>query len=283
MSMICGRYGFRKQWYYEHRKIVQKQSEKDFALLTALHEIRKAHAEYGVLKVQYELGSRYGIRISAEKLRLFLHAHQLMSVSCRRRRSFSRSRASACYPNLLAQTRIERTNQAWVADITYIRSGLKTLYLALVVEMFSRMIIGYDLSDSLKAGGVIRAFKMACGTVDSTGGIIHHSDKGTQYTSMEYQQMLLSAGMKVSQTGINKCYDNARMERVNGTIKVDLRCADVPGDIGLAKKKINDAVFYYNVERIHQSLGYLTPQMAYRLGLESCHESERAGNRVACT
>jgi putative transposase len=281
--MVCTKYGFRKQWYYEHKLIAQKKSEQDLELLKAIREVRKDHAEYGIRKVQYELEKTHNIKISLTKLLAFLHKHHLMSISCRRRRSFSRSRSSARYPNLLAQTSIKHTNQAWAADITYITSGLKTLYLSMVIDIFSRMIIGYDLSDSLKANGIIRAFRMALSTVESTAGIIHHSDKGTQYTSIEYQQMLLLAEMRISQTGINKCYDNAKMERVNGTLKVDLRCAHVPGNIGLAKKKINEAVFYYNVERIHQSLGYLTPQVAYRLGLAMRHETERAGNKVACT
>lgn len=237
-------------------------------MLQALYAIRQEHAEYGLRKVQYMLQASYTINISLMKLSKVLHSYDLMSVSGRRKRAYNRSRVTARYDNLIKTLSIERTNQVWVNDITYISRGNsgKYWYLSLVVDAYSRKIMGYYLADNLKTEGVMIALGKALEAVESTSGIIHHSDRGSQYTSGEYISLLSRLSMQISQTGDGKCYDNARMERVNNTLKTELKCSRLMDNRASAMKQLKQTIQYYNIRRIHQALDYKTPQEVYQSG-----------------
>jgi putative transposase len=167
------------------------------------------------------------------------------------------------YNNRIKELEIGKPNQVWVSDITYISSREGFMYLALITDLFSRKIVGFDISDSLEAEGCKRALKQALSLVRDPKGIIHHSDRGIQYCCKEYIKILKGRKMEISMAAKGDCYENAVAERVNGILKGEY-------DLGmrflskkLAVKSTKEAVNLYNNLRLHSSINFRTPQQIY--------------------
>ena len=187
-------------------------------VLSYVREIRKKHPRMGGRKLYKKLEGK--INMGRDKFFELLKQHKLLVKPYRGPRTTFSGRWR--YPNLLEGTRVERPDQVWVTDITYIRTEQGFLYLALVTDLYSRTIIGYDLSCSLAADGVIRALKMAIKRSPRTlEGLIHHSDHGIQYSCKPYQAILKEHGILCSMGEVGNCYDNAVAERVNGILKLE--------------------------------------------------------------
>jgi transposase InsO family protein len=168
------------------------------------------------------------------------------------------------YRNLIQQKKVTAPNQVWVSDITYIRTDEGYNYLSLVTDKFSRKIVGYDLSESLKAEGAIRALQMAIEQGDLQPDLIHHSDRGLQYCCHEYQQILGDHQIQPSMTEQYDPYENALAERMNGILKTEFLLEDgFPTSI-LAKFAIEEAIDTYNSIRPHLSLNMKTPQEVHQ-------------------
>lgn len=154
-------------------------------------------------------------------------------------------------------------NQKWVADITYLPTRMGWVYLAVVLDVFSRRVVGWSLADHLRADLVCQALRRAVGNRKPSGGLIHHSDRGVQYASGAYQDLLGFYGITCSMSGQGNCYDNAMMESFMGTLKVEL----VQGSDWVGLEEADRALFeyievFYNRVRLHSSLGYKSP-LAY--------------------
>lgn len=167
------------------------------------------------------------------------------------------------YNNKIKELEITKPNQVWVSDITYISTREGFMYLALVTDLFSRKIVGFDISDSLEAEGCKRALKKALSVVKESKGIIHHSDRGIQYCCKAYIKILKGRNMEISMAAKGDCYENAVAERVNGILKGEY-------DLGmrflsktLAIKATKEAVNLYNNLRLHSSINFKTPQQVY--------------------
>lgn len=158
---------------------------------------------------------------------------------------------------------ITRPNQVWVSDITYIRTVKGFCYLALITDLYSRKIIGYDLSDSLELSGCVRALKKALYHAKNVNGLIHHSDRGIQYCSNQYTQILKRKNIGISMTEDNHCYENAIAERVNGILKDEFYLDQTFDNVAHAKRATKSAINLYNQIRLHVSLDYKTPNMVY--------------------
>lgn len=163
------------------------------------------------------------------------------------------------FKNLLKDITLTGPNQAFVSDITYLRTDEGFMYLALVMDAYSRAIVGYDCSDSLESQGALRALSMALRKLPAGSDAIHHSDRGCQYCSGAYVGKLERKGLRVSMTEANHCYENGQAERLNGILKQEyglggrfLRKCD-------ALRSVSEAVKLYNYRRPHQSLGYRCP------------------------
>lgn len=165
------------------------------------------------------------------------------------------------YNNLIKELKIIKPNQVWVSDITYIRTVNGFSYLALITDVFSRKIVGYDLSDSLELTGCIRALKMALKTKPTN--LIHHSDRGIQYCSKYYVDLLQKRNIKISMTEENHCYENAIAERVNGILKDEFFLDQCFVNTKHAKVATENAISIYNNKRLHLSLNYKTPNSAF--------------------
>lgn len=169
------------------------------------------------------------------------------------------------HKNIIKDLLVNRPNQVWVSDITYIRTVKGFCYLALITDMYSRKIIGYDLSDSLELSGCVRALKKALYKTKRITGLIHHSDRGIQYCSNVYTQILIRKKINISMTEENHCYENALAERVNGILKDEFYLDQTFMNTTHAKRAAKNAIKLYNQVRLHLYLDFKTPNMVYQL------------------
>jgi len=156
-----------------------------------------------------------------------------------------------------------RPNQVFVSDITYLQTQEGFCYLALVTDFFSRKIVGWDLSRSLSIESSQRALLQALSRVLDTAALIHHSDRGIQYCSQGYVDILTNKNVMISMTEENHCYENAVAERLNGILKDEFSLGQILASFKTAQKLTQEAIHSYNNERPHSSLFYKTPSQCY--------------------
>jgi len=189
-----------------------------------------------------------------------LRAHGLL---IKQRRSGVRTTCSshgfAVAENLLKRTALSGPGQAWVSDITYIRTLEGFSYAALITDAYSRAIVGVDLSASLSIEGSLRALRRAIGQQKNLDRLLHHSDRGVQYCSTDYRKLLAKHHIGVSMAAVGDPYENAIAERVNGILKQEFSMGQTFGTRLDAARALREAVTIYNHERPHLSLGYRTP------------------------
>jgi transposase InsO family protein len=206
-----------------------------------------------------------GLKVGRDKLNDILREHDMLvrrkKASCKTTDSYHRFHK---YKNLVKDMVVTAPNQVWVADITYIRTINGFCYLALITDMFSRKIVGYDISDSLELAGCLRALKRALRAARPADGLVHHSDRGIQYCSNQYVNELKKKGIKISMTEENHCYENAIAERVNGILKDEFYLDQTFFSKKSASNATDNAINIYNNKRLHISLGYKTPNMVFK-------------------
>lgn len=167
------------------------------------------------------------------------------------------------HENLLKEYQPNAPEQVFVSDITYVESARGVHYLSLVTDAYSRRIMGYELSDEMKATDVVKALQMTIEQREYQCQSIHHSDRGLQYCSKVYQDMLDENDMKPSMTGGYDCYQNALAERVNGILKQEFllyKC----NSLSELRALVEESVFIYNEMRPHSSLGLKTPNQVHK-------------------
>jgi len=209
---------------------------------------------------------KHQLKVGRDTLFNVLRKHKMLTLrkkySCRTTNSYHRFYK---YSNIIKDLEVNRPNQVWVSDITYIRTVKGFCYLALITDMYSRKIVGYDLSDSLELKGCVRALNKAVYQAKSINGLIHHSDRGIQYCSNIYTQILKRKKIGISMTEENHCYENALAERVNGILKDEFYMDQTFTNTAHAKRAVKSAIKLYNEIRLHLSLEYKTPNMVYKL------------------
>ena len=169
------------------------------------------------------------------------------------------------HKNRVSKIEFERPEQVWVSDITYTGNRKNPSYLALITDAYSKKIMGYDVSDSLEVGGSLRALEMALKKRSyKNQPLIHHSDRGLQYCSNEYQQILKDKLVSTSMTEKYDPYENAIAERVNGVLKQEFAIAAYDTDLTTKKMIIKDAIKLYNSLRPHLSNHMLTPNNMHK-------------------
>jgi putative transposase len=171
------------------------------------------------------------------------------------------------YTNLLKDKEITGVNQVWVCDITYIRVGRSWMYLCLIMDAYSRKIVGMCLHDTLEMVGCMKALKMALGTLPKGFNhrqLIHHSDHGVQYCCHEYRSILNKDKVQISMAAVGDCYENAQAERLNGILKQEYRLGEWIPNKAQAVKMVAQAVELYNTRRPHRALSLHTPQEVHQ-------------------
>ena len=168
------------------------------------------------------------------------------------------------YPNLVKNLKVERSEQVWVSDITYLKTDEGTCYLNLVTDAYSRKIMGYALADTMEAESMIKAFEMSLGNRKYPHQkLVHHSDRGVQYCSKEYIALAHRSKVQVSMTEQSDPYENALAERMNRTLKEEFGLGKKLKSKLQAQYLIQEAIYLYNNQRPHLSLNMKTPQMVH--------------------
>lgn len=255
--------GITRQGYAQHCSRMKRRAAVSLTVVAEVQGIRAELPWTGGRKLWKALGDRFaglGLKIGRNRLFSILRASGLL---IKRRRRYARTTNSrhgfAIARNELSGLRPSRPNQAWVSDITYLRTRSGFVYASLITDAYSRKIIGYDVSASLSIEGSLRALKQALGQCRTTVGVLHHSDRGIQYCSRAYRQALADRGVIASMAAAGNPYENAIAERVNGIMKQEFGLDGLISTLRAARKVLKQAVGLYNTRRLHQSLNYCVP------------------------
>lgn len=248
----------RSTFYYKKRK---RAAPTDEALLALIRHILEEFVRYGYRRVTVVL-HRNGFPVNHKRVYRVMREHRLV---CLRRKKFKvyttdSNHPYPIHPNLVRDLVIVRLNQVWIADITYIRIATGFVYLAVILDLCSRKAIGYALSERIDKELALAALRMALENRRPPAGCIHHSDRGVQYASHEYVDLLRAHGLRISMSRKGNVYDNATAESFMKTLKneeVDLSDYQTFQDVvANIFPFIGDV---YNHKRLHSSLGYMTP------------------------
>jgi len=224
---------------------------------------RKHRGRYGRRRMTPEISEVMDRKINHKRIARLMREHGLQSHKRRRFRVVTTDsrHAHPVAPNVLERDfEALAPNQKWLADMTYVSTDEGWLYLALVLDLYARKLVGWAMSETMHEALTLRALDVALGWRDPKPGLVHHSDRGSQYAAKDYREKLKALGITVSMSRKGNCWDNAPMESANGTLKVE--CAqDVHFETReQAKREIVEYIGYYNTERRHSSLDYLTPE-----------------------
>ena len=269
MTTITHCFGLKRNAYYKHKNRADKRLNLEQQIIDIVRKRRKSLPREGVRKLTKSLDKEFvkaNIKVGRDTLFKVLRKYNMLTLrkktSARTTNSYHRFYK---YNNIIKDLEVTRPNQVWVSDITYIRTIKGFCYLALITDMYSRKIVGFDLSDSLELKGCVRALNKAIYQAKDIKQLIHHSDRGIQYCSNVYTQILKKNKMKISMTEENHCYENAMAERVNGILKDEFYLDQTFNNVNHAKKAAKNAINLYNQIRLHLSLNYKTPNMVYQL------------------
>ncbi len=260
---LCALAGYSRQAYYQELRVRCRREIDEEAVVALVRSYRKLHPQMGTRKLGLLLAQELrelGIVIGRDRLFALLREQKLLIKRRRRGMRTTDSRHGwHTWPNLVRNIVPTVISQVWVSDITYLRTQGGFVYLALVMDAFSRKIVGHHVSNSLAAEGSIAALKMALKGLMPGASPIHHSDRGLQYCCQDYIALLTARGCPVSMTEINHCYENAKAERLNGILKQEYGLGQTFRDKAQAITAVGQAVLLYNHHRPHTALGYQTP------------------------
>jgi transposase InsO family protein len=236
---------------------------EDNRLRTIIRSIFWEHKRrYGARRIAKELAARKlpGARQRVGRLMAAMGLVAIQPRSFKPRTTDSRHKLGYS-PNLIADAAAPSgVNQLWVGDITYVPLvGREFLYLAMIMDRYSRRIVGWELQDHMRESLVSAALRSAIATRQPKPGLIHHTDRGGQYAGAKYRQSLGRARMQQSMSRADNCYDNAFMESCFGTLKTELEMKAYESH-RIARKEIPEYIRYYNTRRRHSSLNYMTPE-----------------------
>jgi transposase InsO family protein len=269
MGTLCELFGKSRQAYYQRVNYNYKEVAKEEIILQMIQKERKKMPRTGgrklMLKIQPQLPDE--LFIGRDTFFDFLREKGLL---IRKRRKYVYTTFSKHwlrkYPNLIVDFVPSKAHQLWVSDITYIQNEQGFSYLSLITDAYSRKIVGWSLGETLEAKHSVKALKMALKQLPKgTSGVYHHSDRGVQYCSDEYVSILKKHQFQISMTENGDPLENAIAERVNGILKdewLNQMAFQTFDEIHQALKLIINT---YNVDRLHSSINFLTPELAHYL------------------
>jgi putative transposase len=264
VTQMCEAAGFSRAGYYRFLDPV-KPAAADMDLRDEMQKIAVQWPAYGSRRITEELKAR-GWEVNRKRVQRLMREDNLLCVV---KRKFVVTTDSAhglkVYPNLAGEMTPTAVDQLWVADITYIHLEEEFIYLAVVLDAFSRKVIGWHLDRTLEASLAVTALQMALEQRRPGAGLVHHSDRGVQYASGEYTRILTDHGVRISMSRKGNPYDNAACESFMKTLKHEevyrteyRNLADARAQIGTFLEKV------YNQKRLHSALGYLSPNQFER-------------------
>lgn len=267
---LCGLFGYTRQAYYQGFRRGYESSAAIDQTLDTVEKIRKKHPKMGVRKLKVVLARDYGIDVGRDSLfDIMRNAGLLMRKRMRHRRTTFSGHGMRTYPNLIKEIVPSRPDEIWVTDITYLHVQGRHMYVFLVTDMYSRMVVGWKVADNMRDDNAIEALKMALRGMNpqyKEMPVIHHSDRGSQYCSLDYVKLMKKHSMEISMTEGGNPRENSVAERVNGIIKNEYLYPLQVSISGL-HMRVHRAIHAYNAERPHLSLNMHTPEYVYRTGI----------------
>lgn len=256
---MCTLVGISRSWWYETTRAREPDSEA-VALREAIEQIVLAFPGYGYRRVTQAL-RRDGWVVNAKRVRRILREESLLCQIKRRYVVTTDSRHGyGRYPNLLREQPVDGLNQAWVADLTYIRLPTSFCYLAAILDAWSRRVVGWRLSRQIDTDLTLAALSQAIADRDPAPGIIHHSDHGVQYASTRYVARLDAIGARISMAAVGNPYQNAMAESFFATLKREEVSLHEYRTFAEAEANLEHFIeTVYNHKRLHSSLGYCPP------------------------
>jgi putative transposase len=264
VSLLCSVLGVSRAGFYawaRRRPSARARADAELiARIRAIHE--RSRGTYGAPRVHAQLRHE-GVRVSRKRVERLMRAAGLSGLIRRRHgKTTIRVPGMRTAPDLVRRDfNPTEPNQLWSADLTYVRTWEGWLYLASVMDCYSRRIVGWSMADHLRAELVVDALGMAVTRRRPDAGLVHHSDQGSQYTSLVFTQRCRAVGIEVSMGSRGDCFDNAVIESFHATIKKDL----LHRRSWPTKTEARTAIFdyietFYNRERLHSTLGMLSPE-----------------------
>jgi putative transposase len=255
--------------YYKWRDRDESQRDKQRKEWTVqVKEVfLRSHQLYGSPKVAKKLNQE-GVSISQRTVARIMKAEGLKSRTVKKYKATTNSKHNhPVQENVLDQSFVAtKPNEKWVADITYIPTDEGWLYLATLMDLYSRKIVGWHMSDRMTKELVLKALEQPHMRQKPKGSVLHHSDRGSQYASLEYQKRLAQYGMQGSMSRKDNCYDNACIESFHGILKRELVYQTKFATREEAKQQLFEYIeIFYNNQRIHSTLGYRSPSEYERM------------------
>ena len=262
-ARLCKLFGISRSGFYAWRsRPASRRAREDVVLLDHIQtEFEVSHRSYGRPRMVEEF-RELGFKVGHTRIGRLMRENGIKAVRTRKFKRTTNSNYSYGFaPNILEQNfSASKPNEKWSVDISYIQTRQGWLYLAVVLDLHSRRIVGWAVSDRMKRDLALRALQMAITLRQPEPGLIHHSDRGSQYCSTQYQMLLKRHGMIASMSGKGNCYDNAPVEAFFKTIKAELVWRMKFETRNDAERKIfgyiND---FYNPRRRHSALGNISP------------------------
>lgn len=267
MDRICDLYQISRQAHYQKCQRELERAAQEEIILELVRQLRRNHPRMGGRKLLYKLQPMLlgeGLKIGRDRLFDLLRSQDLL---VQRRKTYRRTTIPGLFraPNRLPGLEINRPNQVWVSDITYLELEKNHFaYLFVLMDLYSRYIVGWHVASSLAAEGALASLRGALGQLKTDpAGLIHHSDHGVQYTSHAYMNTLLDHDIQASMGAVGNCYDNIFAERLMGILKGEYYLDTLFVNYSQVTSIVDEVVDLYNTDRPHLSLNLAVPIDVY--------------------
>jgi len=266
LSRLCSLSGYSRQSYYKRSVRQEEEPLKEELIVQQVIGYRRLQQVIGGKKLFVLISpfiKQHEMKMGRDAFILMLGRYGLLNKRPRGKpRTTDSNHWLKKYPDLIKEWAPVQSDQLWVSDITYLRLSNGDAFLSLVTDAYSRKIVGFHVSKGLKADGPVLALQMAISGRSEINGLIHHSDRGSQYCCGDYVDLLHGCGINISMTQTGDPRDNAIAERVNGILKMEL-LEPVFTDLDAAKVAVTHAINTYNYLRPHSSISMLTPALVH--------------------
>jgi putative transposase len=269
IQRMCELAGVSRASFYRHWE-TEEPTVAELELRNTIQRLALAHRYYGYRRITVLL-RREGFIVGAKKVRRLMREDNLLAI---RQRKFvvttDSDHSFGVYPNLAQYLELSDINQLWVADITYVRLGREFVYLAVVLDAYSRLVIGWALSRTMNSGLVVEALEKAIASRQPQPGLVHHSDQGSQYASAEYVGLLERWGAVLSMSRPGRPWENGKCESFLKTLKHEELEARMYGTLEELAEHVQEFIEQiYNRVRLHSALAYQSPlEFERQQGLE---------------